>query len=500
MIEPATFQFPDERCQELAARRGLILNMHHINVLGLNTYRWPKDVPFSYNKYPKIMERYWQTCINAFKDYETVWTVGYRGKHDRPFWADEPELKTPEARGDAITKAIAKQVELVRKVHPDAAIIANMWMEGADLLQKGFIKLPKGVTIVWPDAGEGIIRDGGQVQAGHGIYYHTAMLSYQHNQLSEMVNPGRIYKEIGRFVEAGATEFFLVNVSDVRTVPLSTDCVMKMVWDAKPYAGKTDEQNMDAFLHNWSQREFGTELADQIAAVYKQYYAIPYMRDDELKVTKYTEWYVGWNANPNLRDDVLKGENIIHTRLRNLDKLVAPLMAEGKKLTDSSMKNTLANLSFSSTAKAYVTELLDKAKLILPQLPADRIDFYQSHVITQIQIHLQSLNMLESYCKVALAYNLGEKDESITDAGVALQACKDLFSALHQAEYGKWAGWYRGECFVNINGSYDVLRVLVARLKGEPIPPVRKARTYEDLYKYQEPFLKNFPLLYPEKN
>jgi hypothetical protein len=163
------------------------------------------------------------------------------------------------------------------------------------------------------------------------------------------------------------------------------------------------------------------------------------------------------------------------------------------------MKNTLANLSFSSTAKAYVTDLLDKAKLILPQLPADRVDFYQSHVITQIQIHLQSLNMLESYCKVALAYNSGEKDESIIDAGVALQACKDLFSALHQAEYGKWAGWYRGECFVNLNGSYDVIRVLVARLKGEPIPPVRKARTYEDLYKYQEPFLKNFPLLYPEK-
>ncbi|MDR1336866.1 MAG: glycosyl hydrolase 115 family protein, partial [Tannerella sp.] len=122
MVAPATFPFPDERCQELAARRGLAINMHHILTLGLNTYRWPDGTPFSYSKDPGIMERYWQTCIDAFKDYEVVWTVGYRGKHDRPFWEDEPELKTPEERGAVITKAIAKQVELIRRKHPDADI------------------------------------------------------------------------------------------------------------------------------------------------------------------------------------------------------------------------------------------------------------------------------------------------------------------------------------------------------------------------------------------
>ena len=223
MIVPATFPFPDERCQELAARRGLVLNMHHILVVGLNTYRWPKDVPFSYSKHPDIMERYWQTCIQAFKGREVVWTVGYRGKHDRPFWADEPELKTPELRGAVVTRAIAKQVELIRKADPLAMIIANLWMEGAELIQAGHLTLPEGVVQVWPDDGSGIIRDNGTVKAGQGIYYHTAMLNGHANQLSEMVNPGRIYGELGRFARAGATNFFLVNVSDVRPVPLSTD-------------------------------------------------------------------------------------------------------------------------------------------------------------------------------------------------------------------------------------------------------------------------------------
>jgi hypothetical protein len=269
MIVPATFAFPDERCNELAARRGLVLNMHHILVLGLNTFQWPKDVPFSYNKHPEIMEKYWQTCVDAYKKYEVVWSVGYRGKGDQPFWTNEKDMTDPVQRGDVITRAIAKQVELVRKVNPDADIIANMWSEGAEMFHQGLIKLPEGVTLVWPDKGNGMIQDNGQVKAGQGIYYHTAMLNGRCNQLTEMVNPGRIYNQVGRFVKAGATKFFLVNVSDVRPVPLSTDCAMKFAWNANPYMGKTDEQNMMAFYKDWSARQFGDKVNEQVGDVYK---------------------------------------------------------------------------------------------------------------------------------------------------------------------------------------------------------------------------------------
>lgn len=280
MVVPSTFLFPDERSQELAARRGLILNMHHILVLGLNTYRWPDSIPFSYNKHPEIMEKYWKTCIDAYKDYETIWTVGYRGKHDRPFWYDDPDLKTPEEQGAVISNAIAKQVEMIRKVHPKAPIITNLWDEGAEMYRAGYIKIPEDITIVWPDNGAGIIRDRknvqiptgffrfvvenptnllanapGRVKSGQGIYYHTAMLNGHANQLTEMVDPARIYMEIGRFVDTGATEFFLVNVSDIRPVPLSTDCVMDLVWNAEPYKGKTAEQNSANFLADWSERQ-----------------------------------------------------------------------------------------------------------------------------------------------------------------------------------------------------------------------------------------------------
>jgi hypothetical protein len=83
-----------------------------------------------------------------------------------------------------------------------------------------------------------------------------------------------------------------------------------------------------------------------------------------------------------------------------------------------------------------------------------------------------------------------------------------MFAGRRKAEYGKWAAWYRGDCFVGFVYTYDRLRILNARLKNEPLPPVRKIRKgsfageiggYGEIENYQEAFSKNFPLLYPEK-
>jgi len=474
MIVPGTFNFPDERCWELAARRGLALNMHHILVVGLNTYRWPKDMPFSYTKHPDIMVKYWRDCIAAYKGREVVWTVGYRGKHDRPFWTDEPELSTPEARGAVITQAIAKQVELIREVDPKAMIIANLWMEGAEMMHAGHLKLPAGVVQVWPDDGTGIIRDNGAVQAGQGIYFHTAMLSGSHNQLSEMVNPGRITSEISRFVKAGATNFFLVNVSDVRPVPLSTDCAMRFVWNAAPYIGKTDRENMDAFLADWSQRQFGTAVASDVAALYARYFDISYQRRE----TRH-------------------GDNRLHTMLHTLDRTAAPLLAEGKTLSEKQLAQALDMQAFAVSNLATVAALATDAGLLAARVPAERREFFQAHVMTPIQLHLHSLEMLEQYGAALTAYGQGDKSQAVVHAEQALCAAAELFDALHRAETVKWAAWYAGERFVGLEESRDRLRSLLATLKGEPRPPLHPPCGYPELYQYQEPFAPNFPRLYP---
>jgi hypothetical protein len=472
MLVPGTFNYPDERCWELASRRGLALNMHHILVVGLNTYRWPQDVPFSYSKHPDIMERYWQRCIEAYKGREVVWTVGYRGKHDRPFWADEPELKTPEARGAVITAAIAKQVELIRAVDPNGMIIANLWAEGAEMMQAGHLKLPAGVVQVWPDDGTGMIRDNGTVQAGQGIYFHTAMLSGSHNQLSEMVPPSRIYGEIGRFVRAGATNFFLVNTSDIRPVPLSTECAMRFVWNAAPQLGKSDAESMDEFLTEWCGREFGKGSTYLFVPLYKSYFNIPYQRQE----TRY-------------------GDNRLITMQRTLDRVAAPLIAHDKPLTKDILKKANDLLQFASSNYLYVVDLALTAKDVIPSDFFNR--FFYDHLLTQLDIHRYSLKMLEDYGTALTAYGKNDKPQAIAEIEKALVSLERVFAALHAAEAGKWSGWYFGERFVGLEATRDRLRTVHAFLRGEPPPPLHAPNGYPELYRYQEPFQSNFPRMYP---
>ncbi|MFA5848961.1 MAG: glycosyl hydrolase 115 family protein [Bacteroidales bacterium] len=474
MVCPGTFIMPDERCQELASRRGLILNMHHINTLGLNTFRWPKGLTYSYNKNPEVFEKLWQTCIDAYKNYEVVWTVGYRGKHDRPFWIDEPELNTSEARGEIISRAIAKQVQMIRQKRPHDMIIANMWMEGATLYLSGHIKIPEGVTLVWPDNGAGIIRDNGSVKKGEGVYYHTAMIDRYSNQLTEMVNPNRARREIGRFINADATEFFMLNVSDIRSVPLTTDFLMKMVWDAKPYMARDSKENMDDHILNWAIAQYGETIAREVAPLYNSYFNISYMQDG-----------------------VFHGEASLFYKIYGIYNQIKNLIPNEKPLSSKVVQECESLFKLATDNIPYVKKLLAKADELLNQIPEKRKDFYKGHLLTQLRIHYYGLVMDKEYCSALLAYNRGDKASALSCAEKGLSSVKTLYRLMHEAEYGKWAGWYGGNNFIYMEQSADLFLVLMGNIKGEATLPVRAFRGYGDIYNYQESHLKNFPLFYP---
>ncbi len=47
-----------------------------------------------------------------------IWSVGYRGLNDYPFWYDDPEINTPQKRADIISEAMANQTQLVKSLVP----------------------------------------------------------------------------------------------------------------------------------------------------------------------------------------------------------------------------------------------------------------------------------------------------------------------------------------------------------------------------------------------
>ncbi len=195
--------------------------------------------------------------------------MGYRGRHDRPFWEDDKSIPpTNEARASAIRQAIDQQLLIVRSERQSPQFLMNAWMEAVPFIRQGLLRMPPGVTLVWPDNGHGVIRDEGTIAKGQGVYYHTAMHNGLANQLTEMVPLARIERELGRAARAGATGYLLVNVSDVRPYPLTTRAVMDLAvtgatWSAEEY------------LRRWCREEFGEQAAAAVADYYRAYFAAP---------------------------------------------------------------------------------------------------------------------------------------------------------------------------------------------------------------------------------
>ncbi|MDE3179411.1 MAG: glycosyl hydrolase 115 family protein, partial [Acidobacteriota bacterium] len=209
MVIPGTWIFPYEPQIKAAEERGLIVTQHHVNVLGLDTYRWPEDKPYSFINAPAIFEAALKRSVEEYpQGAEIIWSVGYRGHNDYPFWlADKNAPKTAAGRAKVIQDAIGKEIEIVSEAHPHPEIVLNAWAEAAPFIRQGLLKVPAGVTLVWPDDGHGTIQDRGEIKAGEGEYYHTAMIDWRSNHFSELVPLERIRRELGRAARAGATDY-----------------------------------------------------------------------------------------------------------------------------------------------------------------------------------------------------------------------------------------------------------------------------------------------------
>lgn len=519
MVAPATFPFPDERCQELASRRGLVLHMHHILALGLNTSRWPASQPYSYLRAPGIIEAHWRTCMEVFKDREVLWTLGFRGKQDRPFWKDDTEASqlTDAEKGAMISRVIARQAEMVRDMQPEAPMIANLFMEGNDLYRAGHLKLPDGVIPVWADLGNGVIGDHGAVRQGDGVYYHTAMMNNRANQLTEMTGPERIFRELGRFVEAGATEYLLLNLSDIRPVPLSSDCVMAVARDAVPWMRESSGESGKKFLVDWSTRVLDPDCASEAGSLYARYFLTEYMHDEAW--TRGEHFFCSWILN-------------FHARcfLPLIREGSDPFAAFGEILKCRAeyprpQDNTVYDggtpaeaILYAARAIEHFEPLAGDIEALLPKLAESRRNFFRTHLFLQVRLHLNFARLLKSYATGVVALAGKQMEAAKANFLQGIELIDQVAVLLREGEEGCWRGWYRGEKFVCFADVRDFLRQVIAIIKGTPFPLARRRTRYEEtpvagkrrirdeifservryemICDYQDPFAENYPLLY----
>jgi len=488
MIVPGTWIFPDDAQVHAAAERGLIVNQHHAEPVGVNAARWPQNVPYNYSTHPEILERAWSNAVSEYKPHdEILWSVGLRGLSDQSYAALDPSVQNNDPLlGQRIGDAITDEIKIIRARFPDAQFVTDLWQEGARLTQEGYLKIPPEVSLVWADTGYGDMQDGGKVAAGQGMYFHVAMMNGQANQLSEMVPVSIIQSEIGRYIKAGATSYFLVNTSDERPVAMTTRAVMEMAWGGVPATtgGSADpEGGADtAYYKKWATEEFGPKSADTLAKVYKEYFAAPAPRPS-FGPPRVTSAGIVPPPPPRYSNvPLVVGDQHYHSEVRRilLDYLSGHQVYN---IPSQSPKWTQPRAGFFTLTDEQRAAFLDRdikecteaqprwdavwkdAVAAESLVDPTRREYYQAEMLTMVTINRNSNRMMLDVAQSMQDQNAGDTAKAETEAADALKNLDEIQASMHLAEYGKWKNWYRGDWLTGVYRTRELVQDYANHLK-----------------------------------
>ena len=505
---PSTFAYVDESHYRVAAMRGLRLGNHHVMPMGLNVFAWPKGVSYAFRLNPAPFRSAW----TALADYalreqrrDMVFSLGYRGIRDQPFWYVDTGCATDECRGSTITQAIANESAIARAAAaasgaPPPRFVTYMWMEMLELKEAGTLALPPDVSCVWTDFPGAFLFEGGManVSAHDGFYAHIAMMNGAAGQLVEFIPPSRIFANVWEFYARNATAHGMINLSDLKFVPLTAEAVFRYLWSpasfnatrvcaartaavpardaagrrahagawpmpragaagcaAADFGGVPPAAAADAFVLEFATRHYGAAAGAAAAALYGRYFNISYMA----------------NAVPG---QTTKGDHFLGatTRLLVVDFDGVAGGAAGANATALGAEARAA-AAFAAPNLPGVAALWADVQALAPALaPGAPARFFAGHIVAQTAIHWAHLAAMAATAAGVDAFLAGAPAAAAANVSAALAAFDALFVVLRAAEgTGAWHGAYAADGWTWCWGTRQALQRLAATLAGAALAP-----------------------------
>ena len=286
MVAPYTRAHRRYEVQQLASDWGLAYTSHHYDILLSN--------PFGLTRYNLAAERgirpvydwfenrqgmldYWRAGVMENRHLDAIWPVGMRGTSDMGY--KFPEGYTEEQKAQTFHEVITDQVSIVNELLPPGKTPLfhfTMYTEMLPLYEDDpdAFDLPSDVIIAWPDDNDGHMRALPKTLGKwkHGVYYHLAYLGRNlSKQNVNTVSPETIAEQFQSIVGAGATEFMLVNVSELREYVMGARMLADICWDAPGAFSEPDAAGR--YISWWSHEYFGAG-AQAAAQTYADYFRL----------------------------------------------------------------------------------------------------------------------------------------------------------------------------------------------------------------------------------
>ena len=460
MICPESSPYPDATVYDLCKRRDVIITHHHVSPTGLNMMNWPKGVPFSYITHKDILEEAWRKSVKAQADKKVAWVIGFRGESDGAFWNSDPAAPKDDAgRAKVIADAMQKQTEIIREADPDATIVAALWNEQGRFYNAGILKIPDGVGKMFSDDGRGFMRDNGDgsdLDPGDGLYYHVMMMMNTQNRTTEAVPPARIYRELKRYVEKGATKYAIINVSGIRPAVMSVEAIMDFLWDAEPALSKAPDVAMKEYLTDWHAKAFGPGIAADLTELRLHYYDIPYMRE---KMPVQGRWRGA------------RAEHLIQYLIQEMLNQYGKAIEKGEELKGiEGFENQFkqAKEPLAETAE-FFPPLREQTKKLAQKVHSERAEFYQAVFTYQVAVHMHSCRALSIVNNAFDQYLVDKDPKSFAKSlKLALDEQEKIIAEAHKAEYGIWDTMFMHVRLMDLWRTRLLLKQTIAKIEKKP--------------------------------
>jgi len=454
MVAPYTRVHRRYEVQKLASDWGLYYTSHHYDILvsnpfGITTFNLAAErgVKPDYNWFTNRdgMLTFWRGGLTENKDLDVIWPVGMRGTADRPFVF--PAGTTDEQKAATFREVIQEQVKMVHQALPKPLFTFTMYSEMLPEYQRNpaAFDLPEDVMIIWPDDNDGHMR-GLPAALGkwkHGVYYHLAYLGGNlSKQTTHTETPSVVADEFDKIVKAGATEYMLVNVSEVRDYVMGARMISDICWDA-PAVYKTP--NAASRYTAWWSREYFGGAATAAAAenAYNQYFAL-LNRPDTL-----------WSAMNEIQTIVDR------LYLKVAGKSFEPVSAETVEQLESRAKLLDEALAAEETAENGMT-MSQQRFLSIDDGLGVKIAHRQTHAALKLAEALRATNTAEMW-------------RSVREANTYLELLETDFA---RGEYPPFDRWYH-ETWIrsarsanNPHRAYNQLRAFIGSEGRDERPPM----------------------------
>ncbi|OQB29058.1 MAG: hypothetical protein BWY08_02179 [Bacteroidetes bacterium ADurb.Bin174] len=221
-----------------------------------------------------VIKNYWIDRVKESKNTEAVYTLGMRAVHDEAMLG----YNTDKERAEALKDIIANQRNILETyVEKPKSTIPQLFCPYKEVLlqyNEG-IDLPDDVTLLWADDNHGHIRQLSTPQeqlrsGGSGIYYHLSYLGppRQDYLWLSSTSPVKISREMTKAYDLNAKNIWVFNIGDLKPAEYEYQFAMDLAWDVEAWRPEKAHQ----YARYWAEENFGSDLADAIAEIQRQYY------------------------------------------------------------------------------------------------------------------------------------------------------------------------------------------------------------------------------------